>query len=256
MRIRDVAATLGIFLAGWACGGGGESAVAEITRLIEIGGASLSRQLEQAGPPPIEPGVGIAERVATEDGRRHFTLTVANETVAGGEDSVALYALTDGHGPIGEVWGANVLAFAHSDMTSGAVQGLEIDVGNLGTPADVPVTGLNVFAIGPRPSDVAIGILNGLAAGDGGFHTGIAFRSNAPGRAVTDALVRVEPGFGRVVRGIDLREAEFADDALATPGFAVDSDGGVRSRTLATGRTSFACVDAEGRLFASATPCR
>ncbi len=256
MRIRDVGIALGIFLSGWACGGGGSTAVAEISRLIEIGGASLAGQLEQAGPPPIAPGVGIAERVAEGDGRRHFTLTVANETLGGSEDSVALYALADGHGSIGELWGANLLAFAHSDMTSGAVQGLEIDVGNLGTRADVPVTGLNVFAIGPRPSDVAIGILNGTAAGAGGFRTGIAFRSNSPGRAVSDALVRVEPGFGRVARGIDLREAEFADDALATPGFAVGADGGVRSRTLATGRTSFACVDSEGRLFASPDPCR
>ncbi|MEY4948716.1 MAG: hypothetical protein RL698_927 [Pseudomonadota bacterium] len=256
MRTREVAATLGVFLAGWACGGGGSAAVAEVSRLIEIGGASLARQLEQAGPPPIEAGVGIAERVAAEDGKRHFTLTVANETLAGAEDSVALYALADGHGSIGEIWGANILAFAHSDMTSGAVQGLEIDVGNLGTPGEVPVTGLNVFAIGPRPSDVAIGILNGTAAGNGGFRTGIAFRSNAPGRAVTDALLRVDPGFGRVARGIDLREADFADDALATPGFSVAADGGVRSRTLATGATAFACVDAEGRLFPSRTPCR
>jgi len=52
----------------------------------------------------------------------------------------------DGHGAIGGVWGANVLAFAHSDMTSGAVQGIEVDVGNLGTPSPVPVTGINVFS--------------------------------------------------------------------------------------------------------------
>lgn len=255
MRIRDIAATGVIFLAGWACGGGGETAVAAVARLLELGGGSLERQLSQAGPPPIEAGLGIAERVGGDDGRRHFTLTVANENVGSGKDTVALYALSDGHGAIGETWGANVLAFAHSDMTSGAVQGLEIDVGNLGTPGQVPVTGLNVFAIGPRRSDVAIGILNGLAAGDGGFTDGIVYRSNAPGTAVSRALLRVEDGFGRVERGIDLRSAEFAQDAIATPGFAVDPRGGLRSAPLATGRTSFACIDPEGRIFASAVPC-
>lgn len=45
------------------------------------------------------------------------------------------------------------------------------------------MSGMNVFAIGPRPSDVAVGILNGLAAGPGGFREGIAFHSNPPGTA-------------------------------------------------------------------------
>lgn len=257
MRVRDVVATGAVFLFGWACGGGGgDDAVAAAERLLEIGGGSLARQLEQAGPPAITAGLGVAERVVGGDGERHFSFVVANENVGAKEDSVALYALSDGHGPIGETWGANVLAFAHSDMTSGAVQGLEIDVGNLGTPGPVPVTGLNVFAIGPRRSDVAIGILNGLAAGEGGFLDGIVYRSNAPGTAVSRALVRVEDGFGRVERGIDLRAAEFAGDAIATPGFAVDGRGGLRSASLAAGRTSFACIDAEGRIFASESPCR
>ena len=56
--------------------------------------------------------------------------------------------------------------------------------------AAVPVTGINVFAIGPQPSDVALGILNGTAAGPGGFREGIAFRSNPGGTAVSDVLVR------------------------------------------------------------------
>src|SRR5262249_52290879 len=147
---------------------------------------------------------------------------------------------------------ANVLAFAHSDMDSGAVQGLEVDVGNLG--ANVPVTGINVFAIGARPSDVALGILNGDAAGAGGFREGIAFRSSAGGTAVTEALMRVEPGFGSVTTGIDLRAARFTDVALATPGFSVASDGAIVSAPLATGASAFVCVDAGGRLFASAQP--
>jgi hypothetical protein len=67
-------------------------------------------------------------------------------------------------------------------MLSGEVQGLEIDVGNLGTSGSVPVAGMNVFAIGQKPTDVAIGILNGLAEGPGGFRERIAFRSNAPRR--------------------------------------------------------------------------
>jgi hypothetical protein len=168
---------------------------------------------------------------------------------------VALYALMDGHGPIGGIWGANVLAFAHADMLSGGVQGLEIDVGNLGTSTDVPVGGLNVFAIGPRPSNVAVGILNGLAAGPGGFREGIAFHSNAPGVAVTDALMRVHPGFGTVATGIDLREAAFTGPALATPGFAVDAVGSVTSAALATGERAYACVDPDGRLTASRAAC-
>jgi SAM-dependent methyltransferase len=58
----------------------------------------------------------------------------------------------DGQGPIGGVWGANVLAFAHSDMTSGSVQGIEVDVGNLGTDAGAP--GARVLEIGFGPGVV------------------------------------------------------------------------------------------------------
>jgi len=72
---------------------------------------------------------------------------------------------------------------------------------------------------------------------------------------VTDALLRVHPGFGRVETGIDLRAATFSGPALATPGFSVGPDGAIASQALATGETRFACVDPEGRLFASATPC-
>ena len=253
-RRRIVGGTL-LFLAGWACGGGGTSTVAAAMQLIELGGASLAEMLGQAGPPPITPGFGVAERVA-DDGTRHFALTVASENRASREDAAALYALMDGHGAIGGVWGANVLAFAHSDMTSGSVQGIEVDVGNLGTDADVPVAGINVFAIGPRASDVALGILNAAdPSGPGGFREGIAFRSNAPGVAVTEALLRVHDGFGTVATGIDLRAASFTGAALATPGFEVGPDGAIASRALATGGTAFACVDAAGRLFASAAPC-
>jgi hypothetical protein len=210
--------------------------------------------LAKAGNPPITAGFGIAELVP-EDGTRHFTLTVAAENREAGSDAAALYALMDGHGAIGEVWGANVLAFAHTDMVSGAVQGLEVDVGNLGTDADVPVTGINVFAIGQRPASVAVGILNGLAEGPGGFREGIAFHSNPPGVAVTDALLRVHPGFGTVATGIDLTAATFTGAAVATPGFQVDAAGSITSRPLATGAVSFACLDADGTLFASASPC-
>lgn len=244
-----------LFLAGWACGGGGTGTVAAAMQLVELGGASLADLLAQAGPPPITPGFGVAERVA-DDGTRHFSLTVASENRVSREDAAALYALMDGHGAIGGVWGANVLAFAHSDMTSGSVQGIEVDVGNLGTHASVPVAGVNVFAIGPRTSDVALGILNAAdPAGPGGFREGIAFRSNAPGVAVTEALLRVHDGFGTVATGIDLRAASFTGPALATPGFEVGADGAIASRTLATGSAAFACVDAAGRLFASPTPC-
>lgn len=245
-----------LFLSGYACGGGGGAAGVAIAamQLIELGGASLAEQLEQAGPPPITPGFGIAERVPA-DGTRHFTLTVAAENRSSTSDAAALYALMDGHGAIGEVWGGNLLAFAHSDMTSGAVQGLEVDVGNLGAPG-VPVTGINVFSLGPVPADVALGVLNADdPAGAGGFREGIAFRSNPPGVAVTEALLRVHPGFGRVATGIDLREASFSGPALATPGFAVDAGGAISSRALATGQPAFACVDGEGRLFDSAAPC-
>ena len=185
--------------AGYACGSGGAGdmveAIADAVTLYELNGASLAEQLSQAGPPAITAGFGIAERVP-EDGTRHFTLTVATENRIAKSDSAALYALMDAHEDAGHAWGANVLAFAHSDMRGGSVQGLEIDVGNLGTAGDVPVAGLNVFAVGPKPSDVAIGILNG--GGPGGFRTGIAFRSNAPGVAVTDALMRVSPGSARL----------------------------------------------------------
>jgi hypothetical protein len=117
------------------------------------------------------------------------------------------------------------------------------------------VSGINVFAIGARPSDVAVGILNGDAAGAGGFREGIAFRSNPGGTAVTDALIRVHPGFGTVASGVDLREAHFTDAAIATSGFSVDGEGHVRSAPLATGAVAYACVDADGTLFASRAPC-
>lgn len=253
MRARSTLVGLAIFAAGYACGGGGGGGSTNAaTTLFELNGGSLAEQLQEAGPPPITPGFGIAERVP-DDGTRHFTLTVATENRQSREDAVALYALMDGHGRIGGVWGANVLAFAHGDMESGGVQGIEVDVGNLG--ADVPVTGINVFAIGSRPSDVALGILNGTSAGAGGFREGIAFRSNPGGVAVTDALMRVQPGFGVVATGIDLREARFTGPALATPGFTVDADGTVTSTPLATGASAYACVAANGRLFASVTPC-
>jgi hypothetical protein len=145
-------------------------------------------------------------------------------------------------------------------MRGGAVQGLEIDVCHLGTAADVPVTGLNVFAIGSKPSDVAVGILNGTSAGPGGFREGIAFHSNAPGVAVTDSLMRVHPGFGTVATGIDLRNATFTGLALATPGFSVDREGAISSTSLILGlggnAPSYVCVDADGKLFASPGPCR
>ena len=253
MRKRTVLTGLALFAAGYACGGGGGGTMSSAAQtLFELNGGSLSQQLGEAGPPPISAGFGIDERTP-EDETRHFTLTVANENRVSREDTVALYAQSDGHGAIGGLWGANVLAYAHSDMTSGTVQGLEVDVGNLG--ANVPVTGINVFAIGPRPSDVALGILSGDAAGAGGFKEGIAFRSAASGVAVTEALVRVQPGFGTVASGIDLREARFTGDAFASPGFAVDGEGAITSAALATGGTAFACLDAAGRLFASRTPC-
>jgi hypothetical protein len=253
-RERIVLALLA-FAAGYACGGGGADTVAAAMRLLELGGASLAGQLAQAGAPPITPGFGVAELVP-DDGTRHFALTVASENRSSTADAAALYALMDGHGAIGGVWGANVLAFAHSDMTSGAVQGLEVDVGNLGAAPGVPVTGINVFAIGPVPADVALGILSGPdPSGPGGFREGIVFRSEPGAVAVTDALLRVHPGFGTVAAGIDLREATFSGPALATPGFSVGPDGAIASQPLATGATGFACVDADGRLFASATPC-
>jgi hypothetical protein len=171
--------------------------------LFELNGGSLAEQLSEAGPPSITAGFGIAERVP-EDGTRHFTLTVATENRAAANDSAALYALMDGHEAAGAVWGANVLAFAHSDMRGGAVQGLEVDVGNLGTAGSVPVTGLNVFAIGPKPSDVAVGILNGTSAGPGGFREGIAFHSTAPGVASARRCTRA-PGLRTVTDGVDLR---------------------------------------------------
>jgi hypothetical protein len=257
---RNAVGAVVLVAVGYACGSGGAGrvvdAIGDAVTLYELNGASLAEQLAQAGPPPITAGFGIAELVP-EDGTRHFTLTVATENRVAKSDSAALYALMDAHEDAGQVWGANVLAFAHSDMRGGAVQGLEIDVGNLGTAGDVPVTGLNVFAVGPKPSDVAIGILNG--GGPGGFRTGIAFRSNAPGVAVTDALMTVAPGFGTVTTGIDLRNASFTGAALATPGFTVDREGAVQSTALVARASSvtgaFVCVDDAGRLFARSGPC-
>jgi hypothetical protein len=244
-----------LFLVGYACGGSGASPVAAAMQLLELGGASLARQLAEAGSPPITPGFGVAELVP-DDGTRHFAVALASENRSSREDSAALYALMDGHGEIGGVWGANVLAFAHGDMTSGAVQGLEVDVGNLGTAAPVPVSGINVFSIGQVPADVALGILSaGDPTGPGGFREGIAFHSGSAGVAVTEALVRVHPGFGTVATGIDLRAATFSGPAVATPGFSVGPSGEISSQPLATGRTAYACVDAQGRLFASAVPC-
>jgi len=121
MRERVVVIGLALFAAGYACGSGGGGAMSSAAQtLFELNGGSLSDQLREAGPPPISAGFGIAERTP-EDGTRHCTLTVANENRASREDTVALYAQTDGHGAIGGVWGANLLAYAHSDMTSGAV---------------------------------------------------------------------------------------------------------------------------------------
>lgn len=243
-----------LFLAGYACGGGG-SVVSAAMNLIELGGASLADRLRQAGDPPITPGFGVAERVP-DDGTRHFSVTIATENREASADSAALYALMDGHGAIGEIWGANVLAFAHSDMTSGAVQGLEVDVGNLGTSAPVPVSGINIFAMGAVQSDVGLGILNAAdPVGPGGFREGIAFHSNGPGVAVTEALLRVHSGFGAVATGIDLRGATFSGPAFASPGFRVGPDGQPASDRLATGRTAFVCADPDGGLFASALPC-
>jgi len=253
--VRRMLGVMALLVTGYACGSGGAgNAVVAALTLFEFTGGSLARQLEEAGPPPITSPFGIAERVP-EDGTRHFTLTIATENRDAKNDAVALYALMDAHEASGQVWGANILAFAHSDMRGGAVQGLEIDVGNLGTPEAVPVTGLNVFAIGERPSDVAIGILNGTAAGPGGFREGIAFHSSPPGVAVTESLLRVHEGFGTVATGIDLRAATFVGPALATPGFTVDATGAVSSARLATGARAYACVDADGTLFASGAPC-
>ncbi len=255
-RLRTLAAIAGVFLAGYACGGGGgATAIAEeMQTLFEFGGARLDALLEQAGPPRITTPVGVAETVP-EDGTRHFTLAVVTENREAQSDVAALYAEVDGYGDIGEIWGGNLLAFAHSDMRSGSATGLEVDVGNLGTEEPVPVAGINVFAIGPRPSDVALGILNSTVAGPGGFRVGIAFRSNPGGTAVTDALMRVDEDFGRVETGIDLTEAVFDGPAIATPGFRVGPNGSITSERLATGSTSYACLDAEGRLFASVARC-
>jgi hypothetical protein len=252
-RLRRSVRAIGLVLLGYACGSDAR-ALAQMQTLLEFGGARLSALLAQAGDPPITAPVGIAEKVP-DDGTRHYTLTVATENRTTKTDTVALYAEADGYGDIGWIWGANLLAFAHSDMRSGGVQGLEVDVGKLGSDVPVPVTGMNVFAIGPTPSDVAIGILNGTAAGPGGFREGIAFRSNPGGTAVTEALIRVQPGFGRVRTGIDLENAEFEGAAIATPGFRVGALGEVSSAELATGRTAYVCVDGEGRMFASASPC-
>ena len=126
MRIRGIVAAVGLFAAGYACGGGGGASSLAAQTLFELNGGSLARQLEGAGSPPITAGFGIAERVP-EDGTRHFTLAVATENREAQADAVALYTQTDGHGRIGGVWGANIVAVAHSDMESGVVQGLEVD---------------------------------------------------------------------------------------------------------------------------------
>jgi hypothetical protein len=262
MPSRNSIAAVLLVAAGYACGSGGAGdmvgAVGDGVRRYEFNGASLGGQLSEAGPPAITASFGIAERVP-DDGARHFTLTVATENRVAANHSAAFYALMDAHEDSGPVWGANVLAFAHSDMRGGAVQGIEIDVGNLGTAGDVPVTALNLFAMGAKPSDVAVGILNANDVGSGGFREGIVFHSNAPGVAVTEALMRVHPGFGTVATGIDLRNAVFTGPALATPGFSVDADGAITSTVLALGsegaKSAFVCVDADGRLFASRTPC-
>ncbi len=253
-----VATGLAVFLFGYACGGGGGggggAAMADTMKLFEFGGARLNQLLEQAGPPSITAPVGIAETVP-EDGTRHFTLAVATENREAKSDVAALYAEVDGYGDIGPIWGGNILAFAHSNMRGGTATGLEVDVGNLGTDEHVPVAGINIFAIGPKPSDVALGILNGTSSGAGGFRQGIAFRSAPGGIAVTDALMRVQPGFGRVRTGIDLVEAEFEGPAIASPGFRVGPTGEIQSDELGTGETAYACVDAAGVLFASSDPC-
>ena len=85
---RRILGSVLLFLAGWACGGGGAGTVSAAMQLIELGGASLADMLAQAGPPAIAPGFGIAERVA-DDGARHFSLTVAAENPPSPEDAAA-----------------------------------------------------------------------------------------------------------------------------------------------------------------------
>src|SRR5690606_11791883 len=98
-RFKRSTLALLAFVAGWACGGGGSDGIAAVMRLLELGGASLADMLAQAGPPPISAGLGIAE-IVPDDGTRHFALTVASENRSSKEDTAALYALMDGHGPI------------------------------------------------------------------------------------------------------------------------------------------------------------
>ena len=253
-RLRRLAAIGSLFLLGYACGGGVTAVADEMRTLYEFGGAKLQDLLEQAGTPRITTPIGIAQTVP-EDGTRHFTLAVVTENHQAKSDVAALYAEVDGYLDSGPIWGGNILAFAHSNMRGGDATGLEVDVGNLGTEEHVPVAGVNVFAIGPRPSDVALGILNSTVAGPGGFRVGIAYRSNPGGTAVTEALMRVEEDFGTVQTGIDLRNARFDGPAIATPGFHVGPEGAIEAAPLATGSTAYACVDPDGRLFASRSPC-
>ena len=79
MQPRTTIIGLALFAAGYACGAGsGGDATNAATTRFELNGGSLAQQLEEAGPPPIASGIGIAERVP-DDGTRHFTLTVATE---------------------------------------------------------------------------------------------------------------------------------------------------------------------------------
>ena len=60
-RWRTIVGGLALFAVGYACGGGGggSPSLASPT-LVELNGGSLARQLEEAGPPPITAGFGIA----------------------------------------------------------------------------------------------------------------------------------------------------------------------------------------------------
>ena len=82
--------------------------------------ASVRREHGSDAVGPLYEALGthiFDTEIVPDDGTRHFALTVASENRSSKEDTAALYALMDGHGPIGGVWGANILAFAHSDMT-------------------------------------------------------------------------------------------------------------------------------------------
>ena len=61
--------------------------------------------------------------------------------------------------------------------------------------------------------------------------------------------------FGIDLATLGFEAAELDGPAIATPGFSVSEAGAVRSAPLATGTTAYACVDGEGRLFASVAPC-